>query len=91
MKIEISLESVSTEAEMHTALKSALGFPSFYGMNWHAFWDAITGLVKMPNELILIGWRSFSFRMPEEARLLKYKLDQYIKEYDNQIDIRYED
>ena len=42
--------------DLHTSLAMALKFPDFYGKNWDAFWDAITGLVAMPHCLALWDW-----------------------------------
>ncbi|QDU18282.1 barstar family protein [Urbifossiella limnaea] len=69
--IEIDLSAVTTPGELHTVLASALGFPDFYGRNWAAFWDAITGLVEMPRRLRLVGWAGFAAQLPDEARHLR--------------------
>lgn len=69
--VEIDLKDITTTGELHTLLALALGFPDFYGRNWVAFWDAITGLVLMPRRLRLIGWAGFATRLPEEARHLR--------------------
>jgi RNAse (barnase) inhibitor barstar len=79
--IEIDLTNVSSSEELHTALKEALEFPSFYGMNWDAFWDAITGLVEMPETLRFKGWAVFSQRHPEEAHYLSSCLDDMTLQY----------
>jgi len=47
--VEINLNSVQNSEELHDLLKKKLDFPDFYGMNWNAFWDAITGLVELPD------------------------------------------
>ncbi|MFJ5518048.1 barstar family protein [Streptomyces griseoluteus] len=46
--ITIDVSEVSDESALHLLLKQKLGFPDFYGMNWNAFWDAITGLRAVP-------------------------------------------
>jgi RNAse (barnase) inhibitor barstar len=55
------------KTDLHRALANALGFPEFYGKNWNAFWDAITGLVAMPHCLVLWDWDVLRASMPEEA------------------------
>lgn len=69
--VTIDLSDINTARQLHAALASALGFPSFYGMNWDAFWDAITGLVDMPQQLELRGWPAFATRLPAEAAILQ--------------------
>ena len=56
--VEIDLTSVATAKELHVELARALGFPRWYGRNWDAFWDAITGLVEMPRTLRFRAWSS---------------------------------
>ncbi len=68
--IEIDLSDVSDSKALHELLKEALGFPSFYGNNWAAFWDSITGLIEMPIRLRLNGWQQFQQRMSHDARCL---------------------
>ena len=69
--VTIDLSEINTARQLHAALAAALGFPSFYGMNWDAFWDAITGLVDMPQQLELRGWQDFATRLPADAALLQ--------------------
>ena len=54
--IIIDITEISDSKELQLVLKKELGFPDFYGLNWDAFWDAITGLVELPDKLVLIGW-----------------------------------
>lgn len=74
--VAIDLDTVADTRQLHAVLKQALGFPDFYGMNWAAFWDAITGLVDMPAELSFTGWTGFEHRTPEAATLRR-RLDDY--------------
>ena len=69
--VTIDLSDINTAHQLHASLAAALGFPSFYGMNWDAFWDAITGLVHMPQQLELRGWQDFATRLPADAALLQ--------------------
>jgi RNAse (barnase) inhibitor barstar len=69
--VTIDLSDINSPRQLHAALAAALGFPSFYGMNWDAFWDAITGLVDMPQQLELRGWQDFATRLPADAALLQ--------------------
>ncbi len=79
--IEIDVSTVSTSEELHATLAKCLRFPEWYGANWDAFWDAITGLVEMPISLHLIGWDELSQRLPREAMLLQECLLEMSTEY----------
>lgn len=69
--VEIDVTNVTNSNQLHSLLKKNLDFPDFYGMNWDAFWDAITGLVEMPKKLILIGWDNVEKTIPNDAVLMK--------------------
>eukprot|EP01034_Spumella_vulgaris_P034506 gene34506-42553_t len=61
-------------------LSNALEFLGWYGENWDAFWDSITALVEMPEQLRLIGWNSFETRFPRDAKIMKECLDDLSKQ-----------
>ncbi|MFN3438753.1 MAG: barstar family protein [Acidovorax sp.] len=75
-EVRIDLRTVSNSHELHQLLMTALGFPTWYGRNWDAFWDAITGLVHMPRRLCFAGWTDFEQRLPHEAKHLRDSLSQ---------------
>jgi ribonuclease inhibitor len=79
--VDIDLSSVTTAGELHGRLRDALGFPDWYGCNWDAFWDAITGLVDLPEQLRITGWPVLSQRLPEDARLMKKCLAEMNTQY----------
>jgi RNAse (barnase) inhibitor barstar len=79
--VEISLAEVHDAASLHAVLQDALHFPSWYGCNWDAFWDAITGLVQMPQTLRLLGWSDLQSKLPRDAALLKQCLDEMAQQY----------
>lgn len=79
--VEIDLSAVSTADELQLLLMDRLGFPGWYGCNWNAFWDAITGLVAMPRRLRLVGWAGFAARLPDDARLMRECLDDMAAQY----------
>ena len=78
--VTIDLSDINSPRQLHAALASALGFTSFYGMNWDAFWDAITGLVHMPQQLELRGWPAFAARLPADAAMLQRILARLAQE-----------
>ena len=73
--VDLDLSNVASADHLHQLLSEALDFPSWYGKNWDAFRDSITGLVDMPAHLRFIGWSAFERRFPEDARILKECLD----------------
>jgi ribonuclease inhibitor len=79
--IEVDLFNVMTATDLHHELACALDFPDFYGQNWNAFWDAITGLVEMPRVLRFHGWEAFSDRLPREAQMMRQCLADMQREY----------
>ncbi|MGK5035120.1 barstar family protein [Janthinobacterium sp. LB3P118] len=76
----IDLSDINTARQLHASLAAALAFPPMYGMNWDAFWDAITGLVAMPQQLELRGWQTFATRLPADAALLQRILARMAQE-----------
>lgn len=68
-EIVIDLSHVKSIKELHKVLKQDLCFPEFYGMNWDAFWDAITGLMTMPRRLIIKGWINIEQNFPKIQEL----------------------
>lgn len=76
----IDLSDINTTRQLHASLAAALAFPSMYGMNWDAFWDAITGLVDMPQQLELRGWQTFAARLPGDAAILQRILARMVQE-----------
>lgn len=66
-----------------------LDFPSFCGMNRDAFRDAITGLVRIPDELRFVGWDQLSDRVPRGATMLWQALDRYRQQYRPQFLVEY--
>jgi len=79
--VEVNLAQVRTSAELHELLRESLGFPAWYGCNWDAFWDAITGLIEMPETLRLLGWSELQARLPRDASLMKSCLAEMAAKY----------
>jgi ribonuclease inhibitor len=79
--IEIDLSAVTSSVELHDLLSRSLDFPDFYGRNWDAFWDAITGLVAMPYHLRIRGWQTLLERLPKDAAKMRSCLDRMVKQY----------
>jgi ribonuclease inhibitor len=82
--VVIPLGAVHAAGELHDALARELGFPEWYGRNWDAFWDAIIGLVEMPEKLRFEDWSLFEARLPREASLLRRTLQDMANQYPSQ-------
>ncbi|MFC5911703.1 barstar family protein [Streptacidiphilus monticola] len=74
--ITIDVGLVEDERQLHELLARELGFPSFYGRNWDAFWDAVTGLVEIPSHLRCVGWAHLVESVPRGAARLASHLDE---------------
>ncbi|RZK27201.1 MAG: ribonuclease inhibitor [Hymenobacter sp.] len=73
----IDLQQTCTPAELHALLQERLEFPAWYGGNWDAFWDAITGLVEMPSEVRLVGWQNLAAAYPHDIAILRELAAEY--------------
>ncbi|MCC7704787.1 barstar family protein [Janthinobacterium sp. GW460P] len=82
--VTIDLRDITSPRQLHAALAAALGFPAFYGMNWDAFWDAVTSLVEMPQQLELAGWQELEARLPRDAAILRRILARMAQEMPNE-------
>jgi ribonuclease inhibitor len=71
--VELELAGVTTSDELHQLLAAKLGFPSYYGNNWDAFWDCVRDPEQssMPSVLRIRGWNALRFRLPRDARVLR--------------------
>jgi RNAse (barnase) inhibitor barstar len=79
--ITIDVSGVGDERGLHTVLARSLHFPSLYGMNWDAFWDAITGMVQIPDHLGFVGWAHLGEHVPRGAAMLQQALERYQSQY----------
>ncbi|MGC1273184.1 MAG: barstar family protein [Planctomycetaceae bacterium] len=79
--VEIDLQSINSSEDLHRMLAVSLGFPDFYGRNWNAFWDAITGLVEMPRRIRLKGWFNLLRTLPNDAASMRECLEDMAKEF----------
>ncbi len=75
--VSINMKSVKTPVEFQSTIKQALGMPDFYGRNWDAYWDAITGLITLPDELILDGWHEYKSIQKEDAEMFEQIMKKY--------------
>ncbi|HDR8065350.1 TPA: barstar family protein [Bacillus cereus] len=73
----IDVSNIQTAEELHLLLKEKLGFPDFYGENWDAFWDCITGFVDLPKKMIFNGWSELEKRLTRDTEIMKECLLDY--------------
>ena len=81
--VEIDLTDIRSKDELHAYLQKAFGFPSWYGRDWDAFWDSITGLVEMPEQLIIHGLSELKTNLPGDAKQLERCLSEMAAMYPN--------
>ncbi len=80
-EITIDFENIENPDALQQLLFEGLNFPGFYGMNWDAFWDAITGLIEMPKILTLKNHKTLQNKLPKEYKILIECLEDMNKEY----------
>lgn len=73
----IDLSNIQSDEELHLLFKDKLQFPAFYGRNWDAFWDAITGLVELPEVLTIVGYHLLKEVLPTDAAILEDIINKY--------------
>lgn len=76
----IDLGGIVNIKHLHDTFAERLYFPEFYGNNWDAFWDSISGIVEMPKYLTLTNWDKFEKTFKKDAEILK----EIIVDYNNQ-------
>ena len=79
--VTVDLSSAPTSSDVHAAFASALRFPDFYGRNWDASWDTVTGLVEMRRKLSVNGWSHLEAVLPRDARMLRECLADMNRKY----------
>lgn len=87
--VKIDLTDIKDPKTLHKTLAKYLSFPKFYGMNWDAFRDAITGLVVMPKFIMFMGWSSFEINNKQDADMLKKLLKEYKEENEPEFHVEY--
>ena len=54
-KFQVDLAHCQSYWEMHERFRQALDWPDFYGQNWDAFWDCLTGFMERPAFIRITG------------------------------------
>ncbi len=79
--VTIDVGKIQDSRELHYRLKRELELPDFYGMNWDAFWDAITGLVELPETISFEGWNTLEAVLPKDSQILWGLLSKFNEEH----------
>ncbi|WP_237551140.1 barstar family protein [Streptomyces sp. SID5614] len=77
----VDVASVASEDELHRLLQREFDFPDFYGRNWAAFWDVVSGLVFIREHVRFVGWKSLAEHVADGAMMLTDCLDRYRDRY----------
>ena len=80
-KLILDVSAVQNSTDLHCLLKKNLELPDFYGMNWDAFWDAITGIIELPETLIFEGWSNVEERLPKDSQIFINLLNDFNEQY----------
>lgn len=80
-KLILDVSAVQNFNELHSLLKKELELPDYYGMNWDAFWDAITGLIELPDTLIFEGWNNVEEKLPKDSQIFINLLNDFNEQY----------
>lgn len=80
-ELMIDLSTVKSIKEFHIYIAEVLDFPSFYGQNWDAFWDSITGFVELPKVIVFKNSDKFKEIFPKDFKILKSTFEEDLKEY----------
>ncbi|KOO43030.1 barstar family protein [Priestia koreensis] len=73
----LDVSVVQNSTELYRLLKEYLELPCFYGMNW----DAITGLIELPETLIFRGWRNIEEKLPRDSHIFINLLNDFNEQY----------
>jgi RNAse (barnase) inhibitor barstar len=82
-ELEIDVSSVRSPRDLHALLGAMLGFPTWHGHNWDAFWDCASDpqLSSLPETLRVKGMASLAATLPREAGLLEQSLSDLAAEH----------
>lgn len=79
----IDLRNATEERDVHCAFADVLCFPDFYGMNWDAFWDVLTGFECFPPKIIIVGRAELAASSPSTLEML----EQIFSDYERKADV----
>ncbi|CAB3749044.1 barstar family protein [Paraburkholderia humisilvae] len=75
MKLIIDGLQISSEEDFHDAIAKGLALPAWYGKNLDALWDALTGMVDRPVELVWIHAERSKRKLPRYEKIVSLLKD----------------
>ena len=81
-KYTIDFSNVNHYLEMHAVIWHALDFPDYYGCNFDALWDCLTGMVGRPVYIEIIGLEVIEEKFEGAAEMLLETLKEF-KHYED--------
>ncbi|MBR5534511.1 MAG: barstar family protein [Ruminiclostridium sp.] len=79
--VHLDLTGCEYVGEVHQRIKTAFGFPDYYGENWHAFRDAFI-TVGLPEKIVIHGENSLPAALMETVAEMHRTLDEIKQEVD---------
>ena len=79
-KYVLDFREVKYYLEFHAVIKKELDFPDYYGCNFDALWDCLTGMVGRPINIEIIGLENIERRFGDTAERLIDILEE-LKDY----------
>lgn len=76
----IDLRYAKDDRDVHSAFADVLCFPDFYGMNWDAFWDVLTGFGCFPPKILIAGRSELENGCPKALEMLEKIFRDYEEE-----------
>jgi ribonuclease inhibitor len=68
--VVIDFSDCKSTLQIHAKLKEALEFPDYYGKNWSALWDMLTGYLDYPMIIKLKGLNSLPLELNNSVETL---------------------
>ena len=81
-KYIIDFSNVNHYLEMHAVIWHALDFPDYYGCNFDALWDCLTGMVGRPVYIEIIGIEVIEKKFDGAAEMMLEILKEF-KHFNN--------
>jgi len=78
----LDFRNVEHFLEVHYIIKTELDFPDYYGCNWDAFWDCLTGLIGDPIHIEILGLDVVERKFDDMAAMIVEILREF-KHYNN--------
>lgn len=75
MKLIIDGSKISSEADFHEAIAAGFALPAWYGRNLDALWDALTGMIDRPVELVWIHAERSRRELPRYEKIVSLLRD----------------